>query len=140
MKNCRKCNQEKEYSKFYSSKETADGRTSYCKEYLRNKSADRYQKDTSTWIKAVKKRNVSKEDGYHRVYHLPNHTVNSSLGYVGVTDNVYERMCGHRSAGRNTEGYTILAKSKNRDAMLQLEKEYGNKGYSITNNIVTVVD
>lgn len=134
MKVCKKCNQEKEYLDYYSSKETVDGVTSYCKECLRNRSAGNYQKDTSSWIKAVKKHNVLKEDGYHRVYHLPNHTVNSSLGYIGITDNVYERMCTHRSAGRNTEGYSILAKSKNRDAMLQVEKEYGSRGYSITNN------
>ena len=129
MKVCKKCNQEKEYSEYYQRKVYKDGYLPWCKECVKSSNASYYALDPTSQKIRAKRFHKSKEDKYHRVYLLPNYTIFSPLGYVGITDNVYARMCWHKGRGRDITNYTILEITKSRDEALRLEKKYHDMGY-----------
>jgi hypothetical protein len=69
--------------------------------------------------------NKNKAEGVYSVYLLP------ISNYVGITKNVYQRMCYHRGAQkRDTTGYIILAQFKDKQDALYLERDYHIKGYA----------
>lgn len=147
MKKCNKCNTDKSFSEFHKDKQKKDGLYSSCKEckkalsskvYLNNRPAikertKKYRQDnphigraaTKKWVAANKdkvkayndKRNESLKDGFYTVYELPG-------GHVGQTMGVYSRMSVHRSVGRITEGYIVLAQCATREEALDLEALY----------------
>lgn len=64
------------------------------------------------------------EDGYHRVYLLPEED------YVGVTYNMYRRLNEHEHGlKRNINGWRVLYKDKSREACLELEELLHDMGY-----------
>lgn len=119
MKKCNKCNQEKDYSEFSKCKANLDGYQSKCKACAKVY----FKANKEKIVKQSKDINLGKKDGYYSVYLLPYEH------YVGTTDNVYHRMCGHRSIERDTSSYIILGRFKQRNEALQLEKIYHSEGY-----------
>ena len=71
------------------------------------------------------KRIRAKEDGYHRVYLLP------ESNWIGTTYNCYQRMHWHKAKKNltDTKNYRVLHKSKSRDECLELEKLLHDIGY-----------
>ena len=143
MKVCRLCNTEKPYTEFSPAPTTKDRYCNRCKVCMNTISRERFSKlENKTKAReyynqnkeriinyANNYRNV-KKDGTYYVYHLPNATDNSPLGYVGCTNWVKQRISEHRYVGRDTTGYTILGKFLHLDDALQLETSYHDSGYA----------
>ena len=156
MKNCKGCGETKSLNEFHKYKSTSDGLQHKCKTCVKqyhldnaksikanrkqynitnkesikvynkaynstNKKAKKqYYKDNKEAIKAY---SLAKKDGYHSVYLLPKHN------YVGITDNVYYRMSLHKNKGKDTTGFRILEKFKDRKLGLELESQLHLIGY-----------
>jgi hypothetical protein len=66
-----------------------------------------------------------KKDGKHYVYYLP------EINYVGVTDNIYQRMHVHKCANNITseDKYQIIGKFDNRETAERFERYKHSLGY-----------
>jgi hypothetical protein len=138
MKICNTCKIEKDFSEFHKGKcspGNPDGYQYKCKACVKTYyQANRerhieinkgyYKDNKEKKLEYTKKYIKSKEDGYCYVYLLPKEN------YVGCTNNVYMRMCNHRSVNRDTSGYIVLGRFKDRDEALRLETSYHDKGYA----------
>jgi len=145
MKICTTCKKEKSLEEFSKSKYGAQGREAKCKECYKSywkdysiknkekvlqKSRD-FRKDNKEKVtELAKKCRENRRDGYYKIYHLPNHTVKSPLGYIGNTfQGIEDRLRGHRDMGRDTSGYRILHSVKTFEEALRLEVSYIKRGY-----------
>lgn len=84
-----------------------------------------WREDNAEYVKQYKKEfRLQQKDGLHHVYYLPQHN------YVGVTDNLYNRMKTHRNQqGRNTHNYQILASFEDRGKALRFESLMHDSGF-----------
>ena len=63
------------------------------------------------------------------VYCIPNYD-GAGGNYVGVTNNIYNRIANHKSLGKlNTENYIILDEIEDRSLAESIESQYHDKGY-----------
>lgn len=109
MKKCKECSKEFE---------AKNPRRVYCTErcrcvYKSKKARVRNKKRIREQRKILR---LSRKDGVY-VYQL-------SCGYVGVTDNLLNRMSIHRHVGRDTKDYIVLAKCPTREEALDIEALY----------------
>lgn len=145
MKKCTKCKIEKELSEFNKDKSRKDGLQPRCKSCVKqynkqyyNQNADyfkRYKLENSDSIREHYKQYClenpdkiiqkyhSKKDGLYHVYYLPDHN------YVGTTDCITYRIRKHRSGGRNTDNYQILASFEDRAKALRFESLLHDSGF-----------
>ena len=110
-------------------------RKQYMKQYYKNNiesmkqnSAQRYQNDNGVLkeqnLKSATKYRLSQISPYYIVYLLPDHN------YVGITNNIYNRMHNHRSQySRNTDNWIELARFNTREEALIHESELHDQGY-----------
>ena len=128
MKICTKCKKEKDYSEFNENKAKKDGYQIICKNCNREYSRNYYKANKKQLYSKLVKYTKNKQEGVYSVYLLP------VSNYVGMTKNVFQRMCFHRNAQkRDTSNYIIIAQFKDKEDALNLEREYHNKGFAGVN-------
>ena len=73
---------------------------------------------------ACKRRRVdTHKNGPYYVYYIPEHH------YIGITNNVNERMTKHRSEGKVTDGYETLCSFERKVDAAWLEIMFQQRGY-----------
>jgi predicted GIY-YIG superfamily endonuclease len=107
----------------WSSKEAQRDYYQKNKERLQQKRRESYRKRR---LKELESANRRRRENIHRplVYLLPKED------YVGTTSNLKNRLSVHKSKGRNTGGWIILAEFEDRAEALKLESFYHNIGYN----------
>jgi len=126
MKECKKCNLQKEEISFCKSSRYKDKLHIYCKDCisLDNKNY-RLNNSLKESLRKKEYRELKKlKPVKHYVYLLPNEN------YVGTTKNIPERMSKHRTKNnRNVDDYRILATFDDRSDALELEALLHTIGY-----------
>ena len=130
MKECKRCNIQKDNSLFCMNNRNSDKLHTYCKECMTN-SNNTYRSNNREkeiirkreYRSGIRKRKVKDETIFHYVYLLPNEN------YIGTTKNIDNRMCDHRFNNRDTNSYRILAKFLIREDALELEELLHDLGY-----------
>tara|TARA_R110002073_G_scaffold274753_1_gene438263 strand:+ start:286 stop:696 length:411 start_codon:yes stop_codon:yes gene_type:complete len=116
---------------FVKRKDMAQDIKEYRKKY-REANKEKLDAYNKAWVKANKEKRTAisktwqenQKDGLYTVYLLTNEN------YVGQTDNLYQRLLGHKSKhNRNVEDVKIIGKYKTRKEALDVERSYHNKGY-----------
>ena len=102
MKECGKCELKKELVEFSKDKTTKDGLNYQCK-VCHKQSSKQYRLINPEYGKQYRESLKSK---YTYLYLIPNPT--TSLGYVGITNNLYFRMALHKHDGKDITNYEIL--------------------------------
>ena len=119
MRKCTKCKIEKDPKQFGKRSASADGLSYRCKECNKVRSKQQLIEDPNKNIGYYN----SNKDGYFYIYVL------EGLNYVGKTNNLYMRMCRHKSDGRLFDRYTILDRAKSEEEALKIEAQYHAVGY-----------
>ena len=114
---CRKCNTVKLREEFHKNKRNSHGMDDRCKAC-----AKAYQQTPESKLRN-KVRHSKRQDGYTYVYYIPEHH------YVGITVDPYRRMARHRSEGKVTEGYEILARFEREVDAHWFENKLHMRGY-----------
>ena len=131
MKVCRSCNIKKELSGFHKYKDSLDGHRNKCKDCVKGYTEnyrDEYRDEINEkWRDRYHSRFL--RDKKYYVYHLPNYTDNTSLGYVGCTLNMYGRINHHRYVGRDTSNFYVIKTFESYEEALRCETSYHDRGY-----------
>ena len=94
------------------------------KEYFSNKSKETYNSDKDKWYQINKGWLDQFKDGQYHVY-----KIDSANEYVGITNNIYRRMCRHKHDGRDVSNFRILASFDTSKEAGELESFIHDLGY-----------
>ncbi len=136
MKQCKKCNEIKDYSEYYMTRNYYEPTCKPCKrkssiEY-KDKIRDKVRADAKVYYSKNREAHILRSINYQQkhiedkvsVYHIPEYN------YIGITNRPYNRESWHRSSGKIFDKLVILHQFDNRVDAENKELEYHNMGYN----------